>query len=494
MKKNIGLVALIVQMAVAQVVFAQQVSGPGRVWQGSIPFGAPNSSFSPNRDVWVDTLNMVSYIWTGRVWRESAVQVGAGKAGPQGPTGPQGEPGATGAAGVTPTVTVGSVSTLSPGSSATVTSTPTATGVSLSFGIPQGPQGPQGPAGTGSGSGPNIGNVRWVTSWSELNAALLDNNIRSVHLANNIQQGARVNLPKTNTNIKEIEGHGFTWTVPGNIDTAVAKTYASLSEANSGIDNQLRIRNVHFSGTGRTTVMLGIQATYGSRIEGCRFYNFKVGYYGGWTMGTVIDQCYFWENDISIFADYARFSGGSNFTSQSNHFIIRDCKFRHSAGQFGAVRVEGASGVQVTHNIFEGVGGNQYMVYFDDRSSTVVKEFICSYNHYEADVTVAFNYCRMREGIALFQGNYNQKVAPNFIVFESSAWGRCCVRDMMYLVSNVKFKSVLTTCRWFFDNMPTNFSALDQAWWDGAIPSNSKQEGTDSNGQTPYINLGTRRL
>jgi hypothetical protein len=211
-------------------------------------------------------------------------------------------------------------------------------------------------------------------------------------------------------------------------------------------------------------------------------------------MGTIIEQCYFWENNVSIFFDYARFSGGSNFTSQSNHSIVRDCKFRHSAGQFGAIRIEGASGIQVTHNIFEGVGGNQYMVYFDDRSSTVVKEFVCSYNHYEADVAVAFNYCRMREGIALFQGNYNQKVAPNFIVFESSAWGRCVVSDMMYLVNNVRFKNNLTTARWIFDNMPSNFNAFDQTWWDGAIPSNTKIESTDPNGQAPYINLGTRRL
>ena len=282
---------------------------------------------------------------------------------------------------------------------------------------------------TSSVSAQNIGGVRWCTSWTELSAALLDNNIRSVHLAGNIQQTSKLSLPKNNTEIKEIDGHGFSWNVPGTIDTAISKTYASLSEANSGIDNQLRIRNVEFTGTGRTTVMLFIQATYGTRIEGCRFYNFKVAYYGGWTMGTIIDQCYFWENDLSIYVDYARFTGGSNSTSQSNHFTIRDCKFRHSAGQFGAIRIEGASGVQVIHNIFEGVGGNQYAVYFDDRSSTVVKDFICSYNHFEANVTTSFIYCRMREGIALFQGNYNQKIAPNFITFESSAWGRCCVRE-----------------------------------------------------------------
>ena len=76
-----------------------------------------------------------------------------GPQGPAGPVGPQGETGATGSQGLqgiqgiqgppgedgsTPTVEVGTTTTLEPGSDATVTSVDTLTGIMLSFGIPRG--------------------------------------------------------------------------------------------------------------------------------------------------------------------------------------------------------------------------------------------------------------------------------------------------------------------------------------------------------------------
>ena len=74
----------------------------------------------------------------------------AGPEGPAGPVGPQGETGATGAQGpqgiqgpagedgVTPTVSVGTTTTLSPNTPAYVTSDGTPTNLILNFGIPQG--------------------------------------------------------------------------------------------------------------------------------------------------------------------------------------------------------------------------------------------------------------------------------------------------------------------------------------------------------------------
>ena len=56
----------------------------------------------------------------------------------RGPTGPAG-PGAT--------ITIGTVTTLPPGSAATVTNTGTSTNAILNFGIPQGPTGPAGATG-----------------------------------------------------------------------------------------------------------------------------------------------------------------------------------------------------------------------------------------------------------------------------------------------------------------------------------------------------------
>lgn len=67
-----------------------------------------------------------------------------GPQGPQGepgPQGPQGEPGPQGPAGTTPVVTVGTTTTLPPGSPASVTAVQTEDGVQLDFAIPQGEAG-----------------------------------------------------------------------------------------------------------------------------------------------------------------------------------------------------------------------------------------------------------------------------------------------------------------------------------------------------------------
>lgn len=77
-----------------------------------------------------------------------------GPEGPQGPQGPAGEPGAAGADGESATVSVGEVTTLEPGSDATVTNSGTASAAVLDFGIPRGEPGPQGLQGPKGDPGP----------------------------------------------------------------------------------------------------------------------------------------------------------------------------------------------------------------------------------------------------------------------------------------------------------------------------------------------------
>lgn len=64
-----------------------------------------------------------------------------------GPQGPKGDPGEPGKDGVSPTINVGTVTTLDAGSQASVSNSGSTTNVILDFGIPTGPQGIQGPAG-----------------------------------------------------------------------------------------------------------------------------------------------------------------------------------------------------------------------------------------------------------------------------------------------------------------------------------------------------------
>ena len=80
-----------------------------------------------------------------------------GEIGPEGPQGPKGE---TGATGQSANISIGTVTTLSAGSNATVVNSGTSMDAVLDFGIPRGdtgdvgPQGPQGPKGDTGDTGP----------------------------------------------------------------------------------------------------------------------------------------------------------------------------------------------------------------------------------------------------------------------------------------------------------------------------------------------------
>jgi hypothetical protein len=431
-------------LSVGISAFAQTpVTGAGRVWQGGFPPLTPSTGFSKNRDMWHDTVSVITYVYDGSKWRLSSLQLGKGLKGDKGDTGSSGANGQDGKDGV----------------------------------CPQCP-----PSGVG-----NIGNVRWVTSWSELSSALTDNNIRSIHFANNITQSAKVRLPQNLSTIKEINGHGFDWVIPSSVDTGLVRTYASLSEANAGIDMQLRMTNISFKGSSRNSVALAIHASYGSRIEGCRFYDFKTAFYGGWTMATVIDQCFFWENNISIDFDYARFQGGSNSASQSNHSTVTNCKFRHSAGQFAAIKATAVSGLTIHHNIFEGVqSGSQYHVYFDDNGSAVVKEFHAYGNHVEQQPSLASFYVRLKDGNAYVGGIYSQYDCT-LIKFESAGYAKMIVENIPYLTAGTKFENVNSAGRWKFINLPATFSYTDATKWATTPPVNSSIDGWQTNGQSNYL-------
>lgn len=100
----------------------------------------------------------------------SGINGNVGAPGATGATGATGTTGATGAGGISPTVSVGTTTTLSAFSSATVTNTGTSSALILNFAIPQGIQGEQGPQGdrgpkgdkgnTGNdGTSPGIGDI-----------------------------------------------------------------------------------------------------------------------------------------------------------------------------------------------------------------------------------------------------------------------------------------------------------------------------------------------
>lgn len=435
-------------MALSYSAFSQRA---GRIWSGSFPPITPPQGFSVNGDIWLDTTSNQSFMWN-RAWRLAPVQY-AGKKGEKGDKGDKGDTGATGANG--------------------------RDGV-----CPDCP-----PSSGGSSTQFNFG-VKWAGTTAEWNSALASTSTRAVYLYNDFTANTKFNYAKSYSRIFLIEGNGAKITVTA--DTLLTRTYASLSEANAGIDMQLRISNVEFLGNG-SNVCIAVQANYGAKIEGCRFSNFHTAYKGGWTMGTVIEQCYFWENYISIDLDYARFSGGSNSASQSNHSIVRDCKFRHSAGQFAAIKATAVSGLRIHGCIFEGVeNGPQYEVYFDDNSSTVVKDFEIKNCHIEQKQSVCAVYIRLKDGFAYVSNIFSQYDC-NLVKFESSAYAKCIVEGVPYMTSLTKFENVNGAGRWKFINMPAPFDPTVATYWNGTPPTLPAIDGWQTNGQSNYIKGTTVR-
>jgi hypothetical protein len=426
---------------------AQDLS-QGRIFTRSVMPSGTIQGFMANRDILI--VNNQQYYYSGG-WKPVSLIKGekgdkgdTGATGPVGPIGPQGPQG------------------------------------------PQGETGPQGPAGSGSGGSTTIFNfgVKWVGTTTEFYSALNSTSTRAIYLYNDFTASTKFSFAKNYSRIFLIEGNSSKVTVTA--DTLFTRTYASLSEANAGIDMQLRISNVEFVGNG-SNVCIAVQANYGAKIEGCRFSNFHTAYKGGWTMGTIIEQCYFWENYISIDLDYARFSGGSNSASQSNHSIVRDCKFRNSAGDFASIKATAVSGLRVIGCIFEGVqAGGDYDIYFDDNSSNVVKEFFSYGNHHEHQAKIAAYYVRLKDGYAQVGGVYSQ-YDQTLIKFESSAYAKMVVSEIPYLTSGTKFENVNGAGRWEFINPPATFLITDATKWVGAIPSLTSIQGYDTNGQKKYI-------
>lgn len=412
----------------------------GRIWLGGQPSTKP-TSFTTG-DIWRDTVAKVSYGYKSG-WYVRSDQL-------------SGKDGLNGAAGVCPNCPP-----------------------------------------TSSGSIGSIGNIRYVTTQAELNSAwdgVINGTVRSIHLANDITLTKSLVIPAGYNRILEINGHGSKIIVPSGM-TAIYRAYASLTEANAGIDCQVRIRNVHFEAQQNTSTAIDCQATYGSKIEGCRFYGFGTAIKTGWMMGTVIYQCYFWENNISIDFDYARFTGGSNSESQSNHSTVTECKFRHSAGQFCAIKATAVSGLDIHHNIFEGDAvGAQYEIYFDDGASNVVKEVNITGNHIEQAPTVAGIYVKLKDGYANIDGIFTQ-YAHTLIKFESEAYAKLKIGNVPYLPTGTKFQYVGTGSRFWFDRMPSTFDpATGTNWINGTSPSYIRQDWYDPNGQQPSIMLSGRKL
>jgi len=330
------------------------------------------------------------------------------------------------------------------------------------------------------------GSNSWeVTTWAGLIAALQNDNIRAVDLRADITVAGKWRVPANYNRIKVINGNGYKLTIPSTIDTFIVRSYSSLSAANSGIDMQLRIYDLIFQGANNIAIYM--EANYGSRIQGCRFYDFKEAISMKWCMGTYIEQNYFWENYISIKLDYARFTGGGAQESQSNHPYLAHNKFRSSSGDYANIQLIAVSGAITYHNIHEGVdaGGADYFVDFNYGGSSTTKDFISESDHIEQSPGKAAYNIRMKEGFPQIKNQFPQKPGT-YIRFDSDgAYAKVLVGPFAYVPTGLKFENV-NGGRWQFINMPAEFNPATTTNWTGTVPSWS-QNGYQTNGQTPFL-------
>lgn len=350
------------------------------------------------------------------------------------------------------------------------------------------------PACPPSGGVMDFGKIRFVKNWTELNSALTSANqgqVRAIYLTDDITQTSKFRLAENYARQLIIQGNGFYWNIPANIDTGITRTYTSLTAGNQGIDCQLRFENIIFKGSNNIGIYM--EANYGSSFIGCNFYNFNKAMDLRWCMGTVIDLCYYWENYIAINLDYATFSGGSNSASQSNHCIITNCKFRASPGDLTMIRVNGASGSVIYHNIFEGGNtqhlGSDYAIYFDDNGSSVVKETTMYGNHVEFIPAKAAIFLKLKDGIADVGGIFSQYDCT-LIRFETSAYAKLILKNIPFITGGTKLESVGNGARWNFENNAPNLEAFEATrWTSGLIPSQTTQSSWSTAGQAYNITM-----
>ena len=426
--------------------FAQEIKPHARITQGGFhPLTCPQG-FIQNRDLWQDTISNETWIATSNTkWRLSPTQLGKGIKGDKGDTGANGLNGTNGVDGKDGKDGIDGVC-------------------------------PSCPPSSGGGDGK-------ARTWAELIAQLNNDNIRAVTLGADIVVQGKWRVSQTYNRFKILHGDGYKLTIPSNIDTFIVRTYTSLSEANKGIDTRLIIENVDFYGSNNIAIYM--EANYGSEISSCNFRNFKYAMDLRWCMGTNIVHNYFWENYVSINLDYARFTGGSNSASQSNHPYIAHNKYRSSDGQLANIRIIACSGVEIYHEIWEGVlNGADYHLLWDDQNSNVVHGLNGASIHAENKAKIASIYIKQKQGVSTISDYFGQY--DNTIVkFESSAYAKLLLKRFPYLTSGSKFQSV-SGGRIQFEDFPAEFTITDATKWIGSIPYGISIKGWQTNGQTPY--------
>lgn len=446
-----------------------QVTGPMRPYQAPTLPLAPPSGFVKNRDV-LFLPNGTGYIYSSaNKWVETTIYY-AGVPGPAGANGMNGLQG------------------------------------------PQGPQGPKGEPGVcppcppSGGSAPNPNDVkRDVRTWDEFKQACKDaesGKVRMIEILQPFTWSEKLRMEKTPNN------PSFSLTVKGNnlkipialtVDTAFVRCFANYADASKVVDFQLHFENIELVAP-QTCTIFYLSAMYGFSLKNSKLIGGFDQLKTCWVLNGVVDHNRFegWKN-CHAFLSWEGMNGGNNYTTQSNNWIWSNNNFRTAPGQFACIRTNAVSGFLDLHNIYEGGDwnndnlGSNYATFCDDNGSPTVKDENHLFSHVEFKPAIGAFYSKMAAGISNFSSVYMQKVAPLFI-FNSSTYSKFSVRDIPFMPTGTKIQNSGSGGRFFFSNIPAEFDVYNSSNWVGTKPSDDNLfmlPGTSTNGQTPYLRLGS---
>lgn len=418
------------------IPIAVMAQKPGRIFSGS---GAPSgtyNNFTLDRDYYRDSTSGVMYhSRTAGTWRV-ARNWGGG-------TGLN-------------SFTIGTVTTLSAGSSATVTNSGTAQDPVLNFGIPRGSNGATGPAGGGGGSAwmDNVytspdkygalhatttcagagydqtyvdsafAGTNATTAWTVDRAAwqmaineATDEKKAIVaygdYYVNGTTNGTALTTDKYYSSLL-IEGNGAYIHATGtNKYTVFGVTSPSdNSDANVMTNNKYIINNLQVGGNDNA-VAFELGPSYASRFSNVSVYGMDTAIVLRFALMTTIDNLHVNDCDNGIYIGIGNWTGAGTANSQSNSTTVTQSRFYSTNASGIPIYVYACSGVWINNVIIEG-SDVLYGIKFDGASSTVVKDFHVNGLHYECNPgtsSQAAIYVRMAGGIFNLNGAFGQYAA-----------------------------------------------------------------------------------
>lgn len=221
-----------------------------------------------------------------------------------------------------------------------------------------------------------------------------------------------IELPLEQSNGQYVfDGCGMDFVLAPGISGFV-RTPETNYQANYRIGETFHFKNFTFRGGG---IGVDLGASYLSTIRECKFYGQSdISLKLSFALGTLVEGCEFagFQN-WALSVQNGEWDGAGVTNSQSNHTIVRRCRFYCGQGSDIAAAVLNSSGVRFEDCIIEGEDPN-HAIYFDSDLSSPVKYFEVKNLHLENKPKKSAFLLQSQGGNMVFDGIFMQHPAKLF--------------------------------------------------------------------------------